>query len=71
MMMSAPLFVRSSFCSQNGCVEVAASEDGTIMLRDGKDAGRSSHFFSTEEWDAFVAGVKAGEFDTARLAGRI
>jgi hypothetical protein len=54
----------SSFCSAGGCVEVGRSLDGSITVRDSKDAERrSSLVFSAAEWSAFVAGVKAGEFD--------
>ena len=45
------------------CVEVAPLPDGTISLRDSKDTSRAPHSFTPEEWAAFVAGVKVGEFD--------
>lgn len=54
----------SSFCNIGGCVEVGQSPDGSVVLRDSKDAERSvSLAFTNEEWAAFVKGVKAGEFD--------
>jgi hypothetical protein len=34
-----------------------------VALRDSKDTGKSAHVFDSEEWAAFVIGVKAGEFD--------
>ena len=49
---------RSSFCASGACVEVAHAPDWTL-LRDGGHAIR----ISPDAWDAFVAGVKAGEFD--------
>jgi hypothetical protein len=55
----------SSFCSYGGCVEVGRSDDGAVLVRDTKDRARPTLFFTDEEWTAFVAGVKAGEFDFA------
>lgn len=56
-------FLISSFCSYGGCVEVGRSDDGTVLVRDTKDRTQSALKFTDEEWIAFVAGVKAGEFD--------
>jgi predicted secreted Zn-dependent protease len=55
---------RSTRCSTNSCVEVADLADGGAAIRDTK-AGADGPIlvFSGEEWRAFVAGVKAGEFD--------
>jgi hypothetical protein len=54
---------RSSFCSAQGCVEVASLPDGQKALRDSK-AGDSGAIlvFSAEEWASFIGGVRAGEF---------
>ncbi len=54
---------RSSFCNPccSNCVEVRRSGDG-IEVRDSKDPGGGTLLFTQEEWVAFVAGVKAGEF---------
>ena len=54
---------RSRFCSSDGCVEVAHLTGGGVALRDSKDARKSPHVFGREEWSAFIAGVKSGEFD--------
>lgn len=57
-------FMTSSFCSYNGCVEVGRAADDAVVVRDSKDPGRSNSLtFTADEWDAFVKGVKAGEFD--------
>ena len=56
----------SSFCDYGSCVEVAGLDDGTVALRDSK-VGGSPYLFTSAEWDAFVAGVKAGEFDRSML----
>lgn len=45
------------------CVEVAQSRDGGRWLRDSKNRGRPAHYFTADEWDAFIKGVKNGEFD--------
>jgi Domain of unknown function (DUF397) len=68
---SAPArFRSSSFCGgAENCVEVAAFPSGEIVIRDSKDtrpdAPRLS--FTAAEWDAFVAGVVAGEFTRSVL----
>jgi len=55
----------SSFCSWGDCVEVGLQSDGTVAVRDTKDPERVTLSFTAEEWSAFVAGVKNGEFDVA------
>lgn len=66
MSTSAPRYHISSFCDLGSCVEVAALEDGSIALRDSK-VGGSPYVFTSAEWDSFLAGVRAGEFDWASL----
>lgn len=59
-------FRTSSFCNLGDCVEVGHAPDGSVVVRDTKDAERSTALtFTNEEWTAFVRGVKAGEFDPA------
>ncbi len=54
---------RSSFCTDaHGCVEVAIGAN-TVTVRDSKAGGELELAFSPAEWTAFIAGVKAGEFD--------
>lgn len=57
----------SSFCDMGTCVEVAGLDDGSVALRDSK-VGGSPYIFTSREWDAFLAGVKAGEFDRSTLS---
>jgi hypothetical protein len=54
----------SSFTDNGTCVEVADLPDGDRLIRDTK-LGESSPTlrFTSPEWTAFIAGVKAGEFD--------
>jgi hypothetical protein len=56
-------FAKSSYCTSppGGCVEVAA-KGGFVAIRDTKDPGQVL-VFSKAEWEAFVKGVKTGEFD--------
>jgi Domain of unknown function (DUF397) len=54
---------KSTLSTTNGCVEVAFVGD-TIAVRDSKNQGRGPVLeFTTVEWDAFLGGVRAGEFD--------
>lgn len=56
---------KSSFSPDNGgsCVEVAFFPTGEVAVRDTKDRSLPAHRYTAAEWDAFVAGVRAGEFD--------
>lgn len=46
------------------CVEVAGVEDGDVLVRDTKDNGNGPVLrFTPKEWDAFLDGVRLGEFD--------
>jgi hypothetical protein len=69
---------KASFSGGNGgnCVEVTATldavsvphkadEDMLYLLRDSKDPSGPKLAFTTSEWEAFVSGVKDGEFDPA------
>lgn len=55
----------SSFSGGNGdsCVEVAFLPGGGVAVRDTKDRTLAPHRYTAPEWDAFLAGVRAGEFD--------
>jgi hypothetical protein len=55
----------STFCNFGDCVEVGQLPGGSMSVRDTKDPERRSLVFTTDEWDAFVKGVKNGEFDPA------
>jgi hypothetical protein len=56
-------YCKSSFSGGTGCVEVRLLPDGRIALRDSKDRSLPPHHFTATEWTAFLAGVRAGEFD--------
>jgi hypothetical protein len=52
----------SSFCSGGDCVEVGMRDGGVVAVRDTKDRSREL-MFSSQEWAAFVAGIKRGAFE--------
>jgi hypothetical protein len=52
------------------CVEVASFVN-LFLVRDSKDSDGPVLAFSRVEWREFVAGVKRGEFDFGRAAGRV
>ena len=57
-------WTKSSHSGDNGCVEVACGDD-EIAVRDSKDPSGPTLLFSHREWQAFLAGVRDGEFDGA------
>jgi hypothetical protein len=55
---------KSSASAAGACVEVAFLPEGKgVAVRDSKDRSRQPHFYTPDEWRAFTAGVKGGEFD--------
>jgi hypothetical protein len=53
--------------NDNACVEIADLEDGHVAVRDTKQHGSSPVLiFTPHEWDMFILGAKAGEFDRSR-----
>ncbi|GIH90906.1 DUF397 domain-containing protein [Planobispora siamensis] len=55
---------KSARSAANGqCVEVARLSDGKVGVRDSKNQQGPVLIFTPGEWDAFVGGVKDGEFD--------
>jgi hypothetical protein len=59
---TVPVWRRSEFCGTSACVEVAQDADA-FLVRDSKNPAGSVLAFNREEWTAFVAGVRAGNFD--------
>jgi uncharacterized protein DUF397 len=56
---------KSTLSTTNGCVEVAFIDD-KIAVRDSKNQGGGPVLeFTRVEWEAFVGGVRDGEFDLA------
>jgi hypothetical protein len=57
-----PGWRKSSYSAEVNCVELAKLPDGRIVIRNGDDPGRIATC-NAAELDAFLKGVKAGEFD--------
>lgn len=60
-------FVKSSFSGAGNCVEAAVTEDVEIVVRNSRFPDVELPAFTPEEWRAFIDGVVAGEFGTAKL----
>jgi Domain of unknown function (DUF397) len=60
--MTGASWRKSTYSGLNGCVEVAFV-DGKVAVRDSKDRQGPVLFFSPAEWQAFLDGLKAGEFE--------
>lgn len=57
-------WVKSSLSGYNtNCVEVSGLSGDTIIVRDSKNPQGGVLNFTTAEWDAFIGGVRNGEFD--------
>jgi hypothetical protein len=57
-------WIKSTSSYGNGdCVQVASLPDGGVGVRDSKDPDGPVLEYTPAEWRAFLAGVKAGEFD--------
>jgi Domain of unknown function (DUF397) len=55
---------KSSLSFSNGqCVEVAGLPGGEVGVRNSKDPGGPVLRFTPDEWNCFIAGIHAGEFD--------
>ena len=48
--------------ANGACVEVAPAT-GTIIVRDSVNPAGAMISYSTQSWQAFLAGAKAGRFD--------
>jgi len=62
---SGSYWVKSSLSFSNGnCVEVASLPEGEIGVRNSRDAQGAVLRFTSDEWHAFLGGVRNGEFDS-------
>ena len=57
-------FKISTHSNVDNCVEVGQLGDGSIAVRHSRRPDSGTVFFTEREWQAFVAGVKDGEFDS-------
>jgi hypothetical protein len=62
-----PRWRKSSYSGNGGgnCVEAASLEGGMTAVRDSKNPDGAVLTFTAGEWQAFLSGVRAGEFDQA------
>jgi uncharacterized protein DUF397 len=63
--LTGAVWHKSTRSGGNGgdCVEVAVNLPGIVAVRDTKDRDGAALIFTHSEWEAFVAGVRDGEFD--------
>lgn len=63
-------WTKSSLSYANGnCVEVAGLAGDVIWVRNSRTPRGYVLAFTTAEWDAFVGGVRNGEFDREQRSG--
>ena len=61
---SGSTWFKSSFSQPGGCCLEVRIEGDQIHVRDTKDAEAGPVLtYTADEWNAFLAGAKAGEFD--------
>ena len=60
---------KSTYSGNSGCLEVARTKN-LVLLRDSKDPDGRFLAVLLGEWQAFLLGVKAGEFDQDTDADR-
>ncbi len=62
--LSTAAWRKSSFSNGGGsCVEVALLDDGRTAVRNSNHPDAGIVLFTRTEMDAYIKGVKAGEFD--------
>jgi hypothetical protein len=61
MSESTTMWLKSSYCSDSACVEIAKL-GSLIALRDSKDLGQAPLTFSRAAWTSFLSGIEAGNF---------
>jgi hypothetical protein len=62
MQAETAIWHRSSLCDAGSCVEVAQVDDD-VVVRDSKHPAGPILRFTADEWNAFLAGVRGGEFE--------
>ncbi|WP_068059455.1 DUF397 domain-containing protein [Nocardia xishanensis] len=64
MDLSGAKWFKASYSQSGGdCVEAAHLDDGSVAIRDSKNPTGPALVYTPREWDAFLAGVRDGEFD--------
>jgi hypothetical protein len=66
--MSDSNWIKSSLSFVHGnCVEVRALPGGQFEVRNSRFPDQASLTFTSGEWEAFLGGIRAGEFDPGTL----
>ncbi|MEV8630045.1 DUF397 domain-containing protein [Streptosporangium sp. NPDC051023] len=65
MDLSTAAWRKSSLSGPNGgqCIEVASNLSSMVAVRDSKNPNGPKLLFAPTEWNAFVDGIKTGQFD--------
>jgi Domain of unknown function (DUF397) len=63
--LGGALWRKSTYSALNGCVAIAFV-DGLVAVRDSKDPQGQALVFTPVEWQAFIDGVRDGQFDLPR-----
>lgn len=85
MDLTAAIWRKSTRSGNNGgdCVEVAvvrgcdagvankAGEEFVVLVRDTKNRDREPQVFTISEWDAFLDGVRGGQFDSSIMLAEL
>ena len=58
------IWIKATASGTGGCVEIAATPEGGVAIRDSKDRNGAILNYTAREWHAFLSGVKDGEFDS-------
>lgn len=61
--LSKARWFKASKSQTSNCVEVAFVEAGHVAVRDSKNPDGGTLVYTPSEWEAFLAGVRQGEFD--------
>ncbi|MGW0048317.1 DUF397 domain-containing protein [Nocardia cyriacigeorgica] len=59
----AQWFKSSHSSGGHDCVEIAHLSGGMVGVRDSKNPTGPAIVFTPSEWDAFLSGARAGEFN--------
>ncbi len=62
--IAAPWLKSSYSGPQGNCVEVAFLDGGEVAMRNSRHPGGPALVFTAAEWQAFLYGVRDGEFGT-------
>ncbi|MEU9014334.1 DUF397 domain-containing protein [Streptomyces sp. NPDC048479] len=63
--LNSVTWIKSSYSNATGnCVEMAALPDGNVAVRNSRDPQGPTLVYTREEIAAFVAGARAGDFDS-------